>query len=249
MQERPRLAGAAALVTGGSSGIGLGLAQMLVAEGADVTIVARNPERLAAAGASLRERGGCVLEMSADVGSPDDVERAVNHHMEHLGRLDVLINSAGIAVPSRPARQQPAVVRDVLAVDLEAVILSYWAAMDHLEATARMHGVARVVNLASLTARASQPWLAVYAAAKAGVVNYTNAMNQAFAAKGVLSTAICPGFVDTPMSKGARDQLPDQMITTADVVETVRMLFALSPRSYVPEVVVARSASSDPSGL
>jgi NAD(P)-dependent dehydrogenase (short-subunit alcohol dehydrogenase family) len=239
----------AALITGGSSGIGLGLAAMFVELGFGVTIVARGQERLRQAGEALRAEGGELLEVAADVGRAAELVEVVGAHADRFGRLDALVNSAGVALPSEPGRLTPERVAATLAVDLESVILSYWASHDMLRATASAHGVARVFNIASITARAPQPWLAVYSSAKAAVVNYTSSMNQAYAAEGVLSTAVCPGYVATPMSEGARDMDADTMITVADVVDLVRPVMNLSARSYVPELVIARRASQDPSGL
>jgi NAD(P)-dependent dehydrogenase (short-subunit alcohol dehydrogenase family) len=239
----------AAFITGGSSGIGLGLAGMFVELGFGVTIVARGQERLGQAGDTLRAAGGEVLEIATDVGLADALVEAVTAHDDRFGRLDALVNSAGVALPSEPGRLNPQAVATTLAVDLESVILSYWASLDLLRATAEAHGVARVLNIASITARAPQPWLAVYSSAKAAVVNYTASMNRAYAATGVLSTAVCPGYVATPMSEGARDMDQDTMITVADVVDLLRPVMGLSARSYVPELVIARTASQDPSGL
>jgi NAD(P)-dependent dehydrogenase (short-subunit alcohol dehydrogenase family) len=74
-------------------------------------------------------------------------------------------------------------------------------------------------------------------------------MNRSFAPRGILSTAVCPGFVDTPMSEDAKDLAPDDMIPVDDIAELTRAILRLSPRSYVPEILTARSRSTDPSGL
>jgi NAD(P)-dependent dehydrogenase (short-subunit alcohol dehydrogenase family) len=74
-------------------------------------------------------------------------------------------------------------------------------------------------------------------------------MNQSYASRGLFSSAVCPGFVDTPMSKEAKGLEPEDMITAEDVAEAVRMILRQSPRSYIPEVLIARAASSDPSGV
>lgn len=243
------LQGGAAIVTGGSSGIGLGLAILLAREGAGVTLIGRNEQRLARAAQTVAAVGVSIQVVAADVGSPGEMEKVVEVHSSHFGRLDVLVNSAGVCVPSRPAKQTPDQISATLSVDLGSVMFSYWAAIDLLIATATDHGLARVINLASITGRAPQPWPAVYSAAKAAVLNYTASMNQAYAARGVVSTAICPGFVKTPMSDGARGQDPAQMITVEDVAEVVRSLLRLSVNTYVPEIVLARSYSDDPSGL
>jgi len=244
-----RLPGAAALVTGGSSGIGLGLAAMLIEEGAAVSIVGRNGERLAAAAMKLRSQGGTVLEIKADLSSDDGVLTAVERHREEYGRLDVLVNNAGVCLAAKAARQEVGAIDAVLDTDLRAVVLLYQAGLDLLLASAEERGVAHVLNLASLLGRHPAPWLAVYSATKAAVISFTQSMNRVFARKGILSTAVCPGFVDTPMSEDAKDLAAEDMIPVDDITELTRAILRLSPRSYVPELLLARSRSTDASGL
>ena len=244
-----RLAGAAALVTGGSSGIGLGLARVLVEEGAAITIVGRNGEKLASAAMALRAQGGTVLEVKADLSGDEGVLGAVERHRDEYGRLDVLVNNAGVCLASKAGRQEHAAIDAVLATDLRAVVLLYQASLDLLLSAAEERGKAQVLNLASLLGRYPAPWLAVYSATKAAVISFTQSMNRSFARRGVLSTAVCPGFVDTPMSEDAKDLSPDDMIPVDDIAELARAILRLSPRSYVPEVLLARSRSGDPSGL
>ena len=248
--RRPaHLAGAAALITGGSSGIGFALARVLVEEGADVTIVGRNTEKLAAAAMALRSLGGKVLDVSADLSTDEGVLAAVERHGDEYGRLDVLVNNAGVCLASKPGRQEPGAVDAVLHTDLRAVVLLYQASVDLLLSAAEERGVAHVINLASLLGRYPAPWLAVYSATKAAVISYTQSMNRSFARRGLLSTAICPGFVDTPMSEDAKDLSGDDMIPVEDIAELTRAVLRLSHRSYVPELLIARSRSDDASGL
>jgi NAD(P)-dependent dehydrogenase (short-subunit alcohol dehydrogenase family) len=244
-----RLAGTAALVTGGSSGIGFALARMLIEEGAAVTIVGRNGEKLAAAAVALRSEGGTVFEVKADLSTDDGVLTTVDRHRDEYGRLDVLISNAGVCLAAKAGRQEPAAIDAVLDTDLRAVVLVYQAALDLLLSAAGDRGKAHVLNLASLLGRYPAPWLAVYSATKAAVISFTQSMNRSFARQGLLSTAVCPGFVDTPMSEDAKGLAADDMIPVEDIAELARALLRLSPRSYVPEILVARSRSTDPSGL
>jgi NADP-dependent 3-hydroxy acid dehydrogenase YdfG len=244
-----RLQGAAALITGGSGGIGLAIAQVLVQEGAGVTIVGRRLHKLTAAARSLRELGGDVLEVSADLTSDDAIEEAVEAHRSRFNRMDVLVNNAGVAFASKPGRQKPDAMKEVVAVDFSSVLVLYRLTLDMLLSASEERGTARVINLASITGRHPQPWLAVYSACKAAVISYTHSMNQAYAAKGLVSTAVCPGFVDTAMSENAQNVESEDMITAEDVAEVVRSVLSLSSRSYIPEVHIARSRSADQSGL
>lgn len=246
---RPRLADVGAIITGGSSGIGLAIAQGVLDEGARVTLVGRNTARLDAALERLQTVDGRVTVVAADLDRDEGIDKALAAHRAHADNLGLLINSAGVARAAKPARQSTAELDEILAIDLRAVLILYQRTIDDLLAAATRFGVARVINIASITGRYPQRWLAAYSAAKAAVISYTQSMNQSYASRGVLSSAVCPGFVDTPMSKEARDLIPEEMITAEDVAESVRMILRLSPRSYVPEVLIARSASSDPSGV
>ena len=244
-----RLAGTAALVTGGSSGIGLGLARMLVEEGSAVSIVGRNGDKLAATASALRASGGTVLEIKADLTGDEAIVETLGRHQDEYGRLDVLVNNAGVCLASKVGRQEVGAIDAVLDTDLRAVVLLYQAGLDLLLASAAERGVAHVLNVASLLGRHPAPWLAVYSATKAAVISFTQSMNRALARQGVVSTAICPGFVDTPMSEDAKDLAAEDMISVEDIAELTRAILRLSPRSYVPELLIARSRSKDPSGL
>jgi 3-oxoacyl-[acyl-carrier protein] reductase len=244
-----RLEGTAALVTGGSSGIGLGLARMLVEEGAAVSIVGRNGDKLASAAMALRSQGGTVLEVKADLSGDEGARHAVERHREEYGRLDVLVNNAGVCLAAKAGRQDPAAIDAVLQTDLRAVLLLFQESLDLLLSAAAEREKAHVINLASLLGRHPAPWLAVYSATKAAVISFTQSMNRAYARHGILSTSVCPGFVDTPMSEDAKDLSPDDMIPVDDIAELTRAVLRLSARSYVPDVLIARSRSADPTGL
>ena len=110
-----------------------------------------------------------------------------------------------------------------------------------LGAAGAEHRRALVVNMASIAGKSGQPWLSVYGATKAAIVNFSQAMNKELAQQGVKSTALCPAFVDTAMTDFIKGQVnPEDMITTADVAESVRFLLRLSPNCIVPEITFAR---------
>ena len=95
--------------------------------------------------------------------------------------------------------------------------------------------------MASIAGRNGQPWLSVYGATKAAIINFSQAMNKELAREGIKSTALCPGFVDTAMSDFVKASVPaEQMITTADVAESVRFLLRLSPNCVVPDITFSR---------
>ncbi|MBW3653643.1 MAG: SDR family oxidoreductase, partial [Actinobacteria bacterium] len=100
------------------------------------------------------------------------------------------------------------------------------------------HGNALVVNTASIAGKQGQPWLSVYSATKSGVIGFTEAMNAELGGLGIKSTALCPAWVDTPMTDFVKGRVPPEaMIQTSDIVASVRMLLSLSPGCVVPEIV------------
>jgi NAD(P)-dependent dehydrogenase (short-subunit alcohol dehydrogenase family) len=110
-----------------------------------------------------------------------------------------------------------------------------------LVAAGREHRSALVVNTASMAGKSGQPWLSVYSATKAGVIAFTQAMSKELVGEGVRSTALCPGFVDTPMTDYLKDRLSaEDMIRTSDIAAAVRFLLELSPACLVPEIVFSR---------
>jgi NAD(P)-dependent dehydrogenase (short-subunit alcohol dehydrogenase family) len=231
----------AALVTGASSGIGLELARMLGSEGHGLTLAARRPEKLGEAEAALRAEGFDVHAVAASVEREADVERVVAAHRDRFGRLDVLVNSAGVGL-SAPIDRYPTKALDLqLAVNLRSIVLLYRECLPMLLDAASEHRTALVLNVASLAGKRGQANLGVYSATKAGIVSFTEAMNLELAADGVRSCALCPGFVDTAMSDFVKDAIPaSQMIRTSDVAEMARALLRLSPACIVPEIQFVR---------
>ena len=232
----------AAIVTGASSGIGLEIARLLATEGYAVTLAARRPEKLEAATAGLAEDGFDVQAVPGDLGVEDDVKRVVAAHRERYGRLDVLVNNAGVGIGAPVGELDTKRVDLQLATNLRSVLLFYRECHAMLAAAGAEHRRALVVNMASLAGKSGQPWLSVYGATKAAIVNFSQAMNKELAAQaGIKSTALCPAFVDTAMTDFVKGQVKaEDMITTADIAESVRFLLRLSPNCIVPEITFAR---------
>ena len=231
----------AALVTGASSGIGLAIARMLGEEGYGLTLAARRPEKLAEAAAGLREAGCELEEVAANMADEADVQRVVAAHRERWGRLDVLVNNAGVGIGSNVAELVTKRVDMQLDVNLRAIILFYRECTDLLRAAGAEHRNALVVNMSSISGKSGQPWLSVYSATKAAVVGWTQAMNKELNNDGIKSVALCPGFVDTPMTEFVREHVPqEEMIRPEDISEAVRYLLKTSPYCVVPEIVFQR---------
>ncbi len=231
----------AALVTGASSGIGLAIAEMLGEEGYGLTVAARRPDKLAAAAAGLRERGHAVEEVAGNMADEAAVQAVVAAHEARFGRLDVLVNNAGVGVGAAVADIQAKGLDLQLGVNLRSVILFYRECAGLLRAAGAEHGNALVVNMSSISGKSGQPWLSVYSATKAAVIGWTQAMNKELGAEGIKSVALCPGFVDTPMTEFVREHVPpEQMIRTSDIAEATRFLLRTSPYCVVPEIVFER---------
>jgi NAD(P)-dependent dehydrogenase (short-subunit alcohol dehydrogenase family) len=231
----------AAIVTGASSGIGLEIARLLGQEGHAVTLAARRPEKLEVAAAQLAGEGLDVQPVAGNLGLEEDVQRVVAAHRERYGRLDVLVNNAGVGVGEPVGELTTKKVDLQLATNLRSTILFYRKCREMLGAAGAEHRGALVVNMASITGRTGQPWLSVYGATKAAIINFSQAMNKELATEGIKSTALCPAFVDTAMTDFVKGSVPaEQMITTADVAESVRFLLRLSPNCIVPDITFAR---------
>jgi NAD(P)-dependent dehydrogenase (short-subunit alcohol dehydrogenase family) len=231
----------AAIVTGASRGIGFAIADALAGEGYSLTVTARKPEGVQEAADKLRSKGVEVEPVAVNLADAEAVAQVVGTHRDRFGRLDVLVNNAGVGIGAAVADQQPKYVDMQLGVNLRAIILFYKECAEMLRAAGGEHRKALVVNLASVAGKSGQAWLSVYSATKAAVIGYTQAMNMELNGDGVKSVAFCPGFVDTDMTEFAKGQVPaDQMLRPEDIAEAVRFLLRVSPACVVPEIVFQR---------
>ena len=231
----------AALVTGGSSGIGLAIARMLRDEGYGLTLVSRRPEKVEAAAAELGAEA-----VAADVGDAEECARAVAAHRERFGRLDVLVNSAGVGIAGRVEDLAAKHFDLQLGVNLRGLFLVTQAAIPLLRETRGW-----IVNLASIAGTVPTPGLATYGASKAAVIALTRSLNYELESDGVRAIAICPAFVDTPMAEWSGID-PAEMIRPEDCAEIVRMCLRLSPFARVPQAVIERvgeRSGEDPLGI
>ncbi len=223
-----------ALVTGGSSGIGLAIARMLRDEGYDLTIAARTVERLEAAAASLG-----ATAVPVDVRDEEECARLVATHIEVHGGLDVLVNSAGVGIAGRIGDTSTKQFDLQQSVNLRSAFI---VTREALPALRESRGY--VVNLASIAGTIPTPGLATYGAAKAALIAVTRSLVREERDSGVRVTALCPGFVDTPMTTWTGIE-SSEMIQPGDCAEIVRSLLRLSPAARVPVVVVERAGDSD----
>jgi NAD(P)-dependent dehydrogenase (short-subunit alcohol dehydrogenase family) len=230
-----------AIVTGASSGIGFAVAKLLCEEGWSVPMAARRPEKLEAAHDELKSAGHDVQQVAGNLGQEEDIKRVVDAHRDTYGRCDLLMNNAGVGIGEPVGELTTKKVDIQIATNLRSIPLFYREALDMLKAAGAEHRNALVVNTSSLSGKQGEAWLSVYSATKWGVIGFTQAMNKELANDGIKSTALCPGFVDTPMTDFVKGMVPaEEMITTQDIAESVRFLLTLSPGCVIPEIVFQR---------
>ena len=239
------MADRAAIVTGASSGIGLAIARTLGQEGYSMTLAARRPEKLRAAAEDLAGEGFELQAVAANVSDEADIRRVVSSHRERYGRLDVLVNNAGVGVAAPAGEIETKRLDMQLDVNLRSIVLFYRESLPLLKAAAAEHSSALVVNTASIAGKRGIGGNAVYSATKYGVVGWTDSMNRELGSLGIKSTALCPALVDTPMTDWAKEHVPaEEMIRPQDIAEAVRYLLRVSPACIVPEMMFVRPGDS-----
>lgn len=202
---------------------------MLREEGYELTLVARRPDKLAAAAAEIGAES-----FVANLSDEEACVSAVAAHAERFGGLDVLVNSAGIGIGGNFATLETKKIDLQLDVNLRATLVVTREALPLLRAS---RGI--IITLASIAGTIPVPGLSIYGASKAALISWTNSLNREEAEHGVRATALCPAFVATPMTDWTG--LPaEEMIQPEDIVELTRALLRLGPRARVPEIVVER---------
>jgi NAD(P)-dependent dehydrogenase (short-subunit alcohol dehydrogenase family) len=240
-----QMAERAAIVTGASSGIGLAIARVLAEEGHGVTMAARRPEKLDGAVAGLEADGFDVHGVAANVADESEIEKVVAAHRERYGRLDVLVNNAGVGIGSTVGEIETKRLDMQLDINIRSIVLFYRECVSMLLEAGAQHKNALVVNTSSISGKRAEGWLAVYSATKHAVVGWTEAMNKELGTQGVKSTALCPAFVDTPMTDFVKGQVAaEEMIRPQDIAESVRYLLRTSPACVVPEIMFIRPGDS-----
>ncbi len=196
-----RLEGRVALITGGSSGIGLAIGHRLAAEGALVALVGSSDlTKASAAASSVIDSGGSVTPFVADMRSPTAIERLVADVTETLGDIDILVNAAGVWFPTPLVDLDDAQIDDMMAVNLAAPIRMVAAVGPSM--MERRSG--RIVNIASIAASVPTAGYSLYSTTKAGLVAFTKAASIELAAHDVAMNCISPGNTATPMNKSVR---------------------------------------------
>lgn len=232
-----------ALITGASSGIGLELARTLGELGYALTMVARRPDKLESAVAELREQGYAVEAVAANVADEEELVAVFARHRERYGRLDVLVNNAGIGIGQVVDQISAKHLNMQMAVNFGATVIGTREGLPMLREAGAEHGNAQIINMASFGGKVGQPFISVYGATKAAIVNFSEATQKELGGTGVKVTAICPGLVETAMTEFIREQVPaEAMLRPSDVSAALRFLLETSPNCFVPEIVLARHA-------
>jgi NAD(P)-dependent dehydrogenase (short-subunit alcohol dehydrogenase family) len=240
--DRFKLDGKVAIVTGASSGLGVAFAKGLAEAGADVAICARRVERLEDTKASVEALGRRCIAVQADVAQPEDCTRVVEQTVEELGRVDVLVNNAGIGTAVPATREQPDEFRKVIDINLNG---SYWMA----QAAARaMKDGGAIVNIGSVLGSTSAHLpQAAYASSKAAIIGLTRDLAQQWTGrKGIRVNALAPGFFASEMTDQYPDGYLDQMMFRvpagrkgeAEELTAALIFLASDASSYVTGVVL-----------
>jgi NAD(P)-dependent dehydrogenase (short-subunit alcohol dehydrogenase family) len=190
------------IITGGSRGLGFVLARQFAAEGARVALIARTPEDLEAAAAKLRGDGAIVFTVPCDVGDRAQVEEAVRRVVDHFGRLDVLVNVAGVIQVGPVQHMQYEDFQKAMAVHFWGPLHTILAATPHMVS----RGGGRIVNVSSIGGRIAVPHLAPYSASKFALVGLSEALTAELARQGIIVTTVSPGLMRTgsPLRAGMK---------------------------------------------
>jgi NAD(P)-dependent dehydrogenase (short-subunit alcohol dehydrogenase family) len=236
----------AALITGGSSGIGFAIARMLGKDlGYALTVNGRRPDKLEEAVNNLKGEGIEVTAAPGNMADEEEIKRVVGQHRDTYGRMDVLINNAGVGIGAPIAEAETKKLDMQLNVNLRGVYLILRESIPMLKQAAQEHKKALVINTASIAGKYGQAWLSMYSATKFAVVGLSQSAHRELADDGIQVTAFCPGFVATPMTDWTADSVPkDEMIQPEDIAEAVRFLLATSPACFVPEIQFIRAGDA-----
>ncbi len=234
------LDGKGALITGGGRGIGAAVARELSAAGAAVVVSARTEEEVERVAAEIRGGGGKAWALPCDVTDPQGVKELVKAAAERLGRVDVMVSNAGVASSAPLARITLEEWNRLFAVNATGTLLCAQAVIPAMVE----RGWGRVINVASVAGLTGARYIAAYAASKHAVLGFTRSVAAEVAAKGITVNAVCPGYVDTDMTRNTVERIQEttgisteraldsiletaphgRLVTSEEVADTVRWL-------------------------
>jgi NADP-dependent 3-hydroxy acid dehydrogenase YdfG len=244
-----KLAGTVAIVTGASSGIGEATAKQLAELGATVAVVARREDRLKSLVAEIEAAGSSALAVTADITERVQAERAVQTVIDRFGRLDILINNAGLMLLGSVLDQDVKEWERMIAVNQNGLLFMTKAALPHLLAAAEddLRGVADIVNISSIAGRQAWANLAAYNMTKFGVNGFTEALRQEVTKKHVRVGVLEPGAVDTELISHNNDAVRDTLaisdaenipekLQPEDIAESIAYMVTRHRRSTIAEL-------------
>jgi 3-oxoacyl-[acyl-carrier protein] reductase len=227
------LSGKVAFVTGGSRGIGLAIARVLVLEGAQVAITGKSDAHLSAARPLIEAEGPASVEtLKADVRRYEDVERALAAVVSRFGGLDIVINNAGVGIFANVADMSPEQWSEVIDTNLTGVFHVCRAAIPHL----RRRGGGTIINISSLAGKNAFTTAAAYCASKAGLNAFSEALMQEVRYDNIRVSYVMPGSVATEFAGGDEAKGADWKTAPEDVADVVRDLLQQNPRSLASRV-------------
>jgi NADP-dependent 3-hydroxy acid dehydrogenase YdfG len=244
-----RLDGTVALVTGASSGIGEATARALAAQGAAVAVAARRKDRLDELVGAIESDGGRALAIETDVTDQEQAKAAVQRTVDELGRLDTLVNNAGVMLLG-PAVEAPTEEWDrMIDLNLKGLLYCSHAATPHLLSAAEdsPRKVADMVNISSVAGRVARSGSGVYNMTKFGVGAFSESMRQELSERHVRVSLVEPGAVATELSSHLRDEVRDavrerfagiQLLEAEDIADGIRYIVTRSRNVAVNELLI-----------
>jgi NADP-dependent 3-hydroxy acid dehydrogenase YdfG len=250
LATHPSLADKAALVTGASSGAGEGIALGLARAGAHVALVARRMDRLEALAERIAAEGGTAFALQADLARPADAVAAVDAARARFGRLDILVNDAGVMLNSPLEESRLADLERMIAINVTGLVAACHAAVPVMLA----QGGGDIVNVSSIAARLANATSGVYSATKAAVSTFTEALRKEVTRRGVRVSVIEPGLIASELGEhiphaGTRERFAKMTaswtpLQPADLAAAV-LYIVTQPRHVAVNSIVIRPAEQD----
>ncbi len=255
MNER-RLEGTVALVTGASSGIGEATAEALASEGASVALAARRADRLEALAARIREAGGTALSIEADVTSQEQASAAVERTVSELGRLDTLVNNAGVMLLGPAVGAPLEEWQQMLEINLAGLLYCTHAALPHLLSAAEdgQREVADLVNISSVAGRVARVGSGVYNLTKHGVGAFSESLRQEVATRHVRVSLVEPGAVGTELRLHNRQEIQEQIqqrfggieiLESSNIADAILYIVTRPRHVAINEILIRPAEQSD----
>ena len=231
------LSGKVALVTGASQGIGLQIALALGSRGAKVACIARNAEKLAETVKAITEAGGQAEAFPCDVTSRESVDQLIDKIADDWGKLDILVNNAGVTRDNLLPRMTDEEWDTVINTNLRGMFLFSRAASRHMM-RARF---GRIINISSVSGIMGNPGQTNYSASKAGMIGFTRSLSRELAGRKVTINAVCPGFIETEMTKAmgpvvqdeVKKRIPAKRMGKAEEIADAVLFLASDQAAYI----------------